>query len=64
MTRGMERPAAVTPAPVLSGMVRPVVAAPAPPAARRPHRPPPIPPTAHRRATRTACRISHTRGKT
>lgn len=58
MARGMERsaavtpaphpPAAVTPAPVLSGMVRPVVAAPAPPAP----------------AARTARRISHTRGKT
>lgn len=58
MTRGMGRPAAVAPAPhppsavapasALSGMVRPVVAAPAPPAP----------------ATRTARRISHTRGKT
>ncbi len=38
MTRGMGRPAAVAPASALSGMVRPVVAAPAPP--RHPHRPP------------------------
>ena len=41
MTRGMERPSAVAPPPVLSGMVRPVVAAPAPPAAHTTHGPPP-----------------------
>lgn len=52
MTRGMERPSAVTPAPVLSGI------APAPPTA--------APSTARLRAarTRTARRIRHTRGKT
>ena len=50
MTRGMERPAAATPPPVLSGMERPAAA---PPAARR-----------RDARARTACRISHTRGKT
>lgn len=53
MTRGMERPAAVAPVPVLSGMERPVAVTPALPAARR-----------RAARTRTARRISHTRGKT
>lgn len=65
MTRGMERPAAATPATALSGMERPAAVTPAstlsgiasaPPAAHTTHGPPP--------ATRTARRISHTRGKT
>ena len=50
MTRGMERPAAATPPPVLSGMERPAAA---PPAARR-----------RDARARTARRIRHTRGKT
>lgn len=50
MTRGMERLAAVAPAPVLSGMERPAAA---PPAARR-----------RDARARTARRIRHTRGKT
>ena len=58
MTRGMERPAAATPPPVLSGMERPAAVAPAP-ALSGMERPVAVTP-----ATRTARRIRHTRGKT
>ena len=65
MTRGMERPAAATPPPVLSGMERPAAATP-PPVLSGMERPAAAPPAARRRdaRARTARRIRHTRGKT